>query len=75
MIGGRHKSDLGRKGRKKELLGGSVITERLYIDVKQDLKKKKKKISYYLTGNEEVGLLLYRLCCLKSSHQLQDLQV
>ncbi len=23
--------------------GGSVITERLYIDIKQDLKKKKKK--------------------------------
>ncbi len=43
MIGGRHKSGLGRKGRKKELLGGSVITERLYIDVKQEFKKKKKK--------------------------------
>ncbi len=25
------------------IFGGSVITERLYIDVKQDLKKKKKK--------------------------------
>ena len=24
--------------------GGSVITERFYIDVKQDLKKKKKKV-------------------------------
>ncbi len=24
-------------------IGGSVITERLYIDVKQDVKKKKKK--------------------------------
>ncbi len=25
------------------IFGGSVIAERLYIDVKQDLKKKKKK--------------------------------
>ena len=38
--------------------GGSVITERLYIDIKQDFKKKKKKIGcvdglmIYLTGEQ-----------------------
>ena len=33
--------DLVRIG--KVIFGGSVITERLHIDVKQDLKKKKKR--------------------------------
>ena len=28
--------------------GGSVITEKLYIDIKQDFKKKEKKNSYVL---------------------------
>ena len=31
-----YRSGPGRKDRKSEISGGSVITERLYIDVKQD---------------------------------------
>ena len=33
----------GLQGPKNEFFGGSVITERLYIDVKQDFKIKKNK--------------------------------
>ncbi len=43
MIGGGTSLVWGVRAGKKELLGGSVITERLYIDVKQDFKKIKKK--------------------------------
>ncbi len=39
------------------IFGGSVITERLYIDVKQDLKKIKKikKTKYERTGKPTPG--------------------
>ena len=41
----RCRSDPGRKNWAKGNFGWSVITERLYIDVKQDFKKKKEKRS------------------------------
>ncbi len=47
MIGAGTGLVWGVRAGKKELLGGSVITERLYIDVKQDLKKKEDREDFF----------------------------